>query len=323
MTIREYSEKDIEQIIDLNQRVFSQQEHFDIIRDEKWFRWKNIDSPFGKSIVIVAENEDGEIVGSRVFWPWKFRIRTSEVLAYQPADTVVDPEYQGRNLFYEMTKKAIDISVEKNCAFLFNFPNHNSIRGYLNLGWFFLGKLVWYVKLKNPKYILSMNKKAENIHELGNYKLTEDAIEKIKFRTGFDGYIKTARSLEFARWRYLDHPLFTYGVVNFTDEKRSILGIFSISNVEKFREMFVVDIFGDYRLIGGLLVKLREAAKYFNVSAIYVLKNPYIDGKQMLRNGYVVLRNKNLVCLPIKLELEPKLLDYNQWEMFGGLYDVL
>jgi len=96
MTIREYSEKDIEQIVDLNQKVFSQQEHFDIKRDEKWFRWKNIDSPFGKSIVIVAESEDGEIVGSRVFWPWKFGIGTSELLAYQTAGTVVEPEYQGR-----------------------------------------------------------------------------------------------------------------------------------------------------------------------------------------------------------------------------------
>ena len=49
MTIREYSERDIEQIVTLNQRVFSEQEHFDITRDEKWFRWKNIDNPFGKS----------------------------------------------------------------------------------------------------------------------------------------------------------------------------------------------------------------------------------------------------------------------------------
>ncbi len=52
MTIREYSERDIEQIVALNQRVFSEQEHFDITRDEKWFRWKNIDNHFGKSIVM-------------------------------------------------------------------------------------------------------------------------------------------------------------------------------------------------------------------------------------------------------------------------------
>ena len=323
MTIREYSERDIEQIVTLNQRVFSEQEHFDITRDGKWFRWKNIDNPFGKSIVIVAENENGEIIGSRIFWPWKFKIRMSEFIAYQPADTVVDPEYQGRNLFYDMTKKAIDITLENNGAFLFNFPNKNSIHGYLRLGWTFVGKLVWYVRINNPKYILNMNRKAENVHELGDYKLTESAVDEIKFRTNFDGYIKSVRSLEFVKWRYLNHPFFTYGSVHFTEGKKTIWAIFSVNSVGKYREMFVVDIFGDYNLIGGLLSEVKQAAKNFSVSAIYILKNPYIDGRQMLKSGYVVLKNKNLVCLPIRLELEPRLLDYTQWEMFGGLHDAL
>lgn len=323
MTIREYSEKDIEQIVDLNQRVFSQQEHFDIKRDEKWFRWKNIESPFGKSIVIVAENEDGKIVGSRVFWPWKFRIRTSEVLAYQPIDAVVDPRYQGRGLFYTMTVEALKIALNNEATFIFNFSNKNSLPRNLSFGWSFVSKLIWYVKIINPLYVFNMSEKAENIHQFGDYKLTERTIDEMKFRTNFDGYIKPVRSLDLVKWRYLNHPFFTYGIVHFTDGKSTIWAIFSVNSLGKYRDMFVVDIFGDYRLIGGLLVKLREAAKYFNVSAIYILKNPYIDGKQMLKNGYVVLKSKNLVCLPIRLELEPKLLDYNQWEMFGGLHDAL
>jgi len=323
VTIREHSEKDIEQIVDLNQRIFSQQEHFDIKRDEKWFRWKNIDSPFGKSIVIVAENEDGEIVGSRVFWPWKFRIRTSEVFAYQPIDAVIDPKYQGRGLFYTMTVETLDIALNNEATFIFNFSNKNSLPRNLSFGWSFVSKLIWYVKIINPSYVFNMSRKAENIHQFGDYKLTEDAIEKIMFITSFGGYIKAARSLDFVRWRYLNHPFFTYGVVNFTNERSTIWTIFLVNSLGKYRKMFVVDIFGEYRLIGGLLAKLRGAAKDFNASAIYILKNPYIDGKKMLKNGYVVLRNKNLACLPIKLELEPKLLDYNQWEMFGGLHDAL
>jgi len=323
MTIREYSEKDIEQIVDLNQRVFSQQEHFNIKRDEKWFRWKNIDSPFGKSIVIVAENEDGEIAGSRVFWPWKFKIRTSEVLAYQAIDAVVDPKYQGKGLFYTMTVETLKIALNNEATFIFNFSNKNSLPKNLSFGWSFVSKLIWYVKIINPLYVFNMSRKVENMHQLGDYKLAERTIDKMKFRTNFDGYIKPLRSLDFVRWRYLNHPSFTYGVVNFTDGRSTIWAIFSVNSLGKYREMFVVDIFGDYRLIGGLLVKLTGAAKDFNASAIYILKNPYINGKQMLKNGYMTVRNKNLACLPIRLELEPKLLDYNQWEMFGGLHDAL
>jgi len=78
-----------------------------IVRMRNGSARKNIDSPFGKSIVIVAENEDGEMVGSRVFWPWKFRIRASELLAYQPTDAVIDPKYQGTSLFYTMIVEAL------------------------------------------------------------------------------------------------------------------------------------------------------------------------------------------------------------------------
>ena len=323
MTIREYSERDIEQIVALNQRVFSEQEHFDITRDEKWFRWKNIDNPFGKSIVIVAENENGEIIGSRIFWPWKFKIRMSEFIAYQPIDAVVDPKYQGKGLFYTMTVEALKIALNNEAAFIFNFSNKNSLPRNLSFGWSFVSKLIWYVKVVNPPYILNMDKKAKNVHELGDYKLTESVVKEIKFRTNFDGYIKSVRSLEFVKWRYLNHPFFTYGTVHFTEGKKTIWAVFSVNSVGKYREMFVVDILGDYNLIGGLLSEVKQAAKNFDISAIYILKNPYIDGRQMLKSGYVVLKNKNLVCLPIRLELESKLLDYTQWEMFGGLHDAL
>lgn len=87
--------------------------------------------------------------------------------------------------------------------------------------------------------------------------------------------------------------------------------------------MFVVDIIGDYRLIEGLLKKVNEAAKEFNVSVVYILRNPYFNDLQMFKSGYIKLKNKNLVCLPLNLCLEGKLLKYNEWEMFGGLHDAL
>jgi hypothetical protein len=43
----------------------------------------------------------------------------------------------------------------------------------------------------------------------------------------------------------------------------------------------------------------------------------------MFKSGYIKLKNKNLVCLPLNLCLEGKLLNYNEWEMFVGLHDAL
>lgn len=247
----------------------------------------------------------------------------NEFVGYQPIDTVVDPNYQGKGLFYKMTKKALDAALERNASFIFNFPNQNSLPGYLNLGWSYVSKLNWYVKIKNPRYFLNQNIKAENLSNLKNYKITEERIKDIKPKDNFDGYIKAIKSFDFAKWRYLEHPFFNYGIVSFENNRKKVWSVFSINNVGNYREMFVVDVIGDYRLIEGLLKNVNTVAKEFNVSVIYILKNPYLNDLQMLKNGYIKLKNKNLVCLPLDLQLEEKLLKYNNWEMFGGLHDAL
>lgn len=244
-------------------------------------------------------------------------------MAYQPADTVVDPNYQGKGLFNRMTKKALEVAEEKKGAFIFNFPNQNSLPGYLNLGWNYVSKLNWYVKIKNPRYFLNQNKKAENLSNLKNYKIIEEKIKDIKFKDNFDGYIKAIKSFDFVKWRYLEHPFFDYGMVSYESSRKKVWSVFSINNVGNYREMFVVDIIGDYRLIKGLLKNVNTVAKEFNVSVIYILKNPYFNDLQMFKNGYIKLKNKNLVCLPLDLQLEEKLLKYNNWEIFGGLHDAL
>ena len=150
--IREYFDEDAKKIIDLNESVFSKQEYFEIRRDKNWFEWKNFKNPFGNSIIMVSEKENGEIVGSRIFWAWKFKVRSSIILAYQPIDTVVHPDYRGKGLFRRMTILALKKAVEKGAKVIFNFPNMNSLPGNLKLGWNYLGKLEWYVKIFNPNY---------------------------------------------------------------------------------------------------------------------------------------------------------------------------
>ena len=171
-------------------------------------------------IIIVSENENKEIVGSRIFWAWKFKIRMNEFLAYQPIDTVVNPNYQGKGLFYKMTKKALDIALEKNSSFIFSFPNQNSLPGYLNLGWSYVSKLIWYVKIKNPGYVFNRNKKAESLLDLKNYKITEEKIKDIKFKDNFDGKVKSTKSFSFIKWRYIDHPFFNYGIITYKKIKK-------------------------------------------------------------------------------------------------------
>ncbi len=92
-----------------------------------WFNWKYLDNIYGDSYIVLAYDED-DIIGIRSFW----RNDIDNILSYQPCDTAVLKEYRGRGIFSQMTKIALK---EVEGAFIYNFPNENSLPGNLKLGW--------------------------------------------------------------------------------------------------------------------------------------------------------------------------------------------
>jgi hypothetical protein len=274
-------------------------------------------------LIVVAENENSEIVGSRLFWPWEFHSRMTKLKAYQPADTVVHPDFRGRGLFYKMTKKALEIAKKENTDIIFNFPNKNSLPGYLNLGWSFVSKLEWFVKVKNPFYFLKKNEKAENIENLNELDLTLKKINSINEEISYDEKLKTKKTTDYLKWRYLENPTYKYGLITVNEKRKTLNAIFSINEIGKDRELFIVDIIGDFNLINNLLKEIIYVSKEFKVSIIYILKNYKLDKKSFYNKGYIKLKNKNLVTLPLNLNLENKAIDYKNWEIFGGLHDAL
>jgi hypothetical protein len=82
----------------------------------------------GSILVIFMENRLLLLHTSRAFW----RNDLNERIAYQPVDTAVIKEFRGHGIFYEMTKQALGLVED---AIVYNYPNNNSLQGYLNLGW--------------------------------------------------------------------------------------------------------------------------------------------------------------------------------------------
>jgi hypothetical protein len=91
---------------------------------EKYF--KNI---YGPSVIVFVHNNSGEPVAVRAFW----RNDISSNVAYQPCDTCVIKEYQRKGIFEKMTILALQKVPKK--AIVYNYPNPNSYKGYLKLGW--------------------------------------------------------------------------------------------------------------------------------------------------------------------------------------------
>lgn len=92
------------------------------------FKRKYIHNIYGNSIIVVVY-ENNNAIAARAFW----RNDINHKKAYQPADTCVKKEYRGKGIFIEMTKIALEM-IDQN-DIIYNFPNKESYRQYIKLGW--------------------------------------------------------------------------------------------------------------------------------------------------------------------------------------------
>ena len=72
-----------------------------------YWRWKHVENPFGKSHVLLAE-EDGKLVGIRAFMQWRWTDGQREYTALRAVDTATHPDYQGRGIFKKLTLELIE-----------------------------------------------------------------------------------------------------------------------------------------------------------------------------------------------------------------------
>ena len=326
INIRLATDSDKPQILQLIDTVFKEQQHFAWVRDEKYWQWKYELNIFGKTNIYIAEL-NGKIIASSSLWSWKFICRGEILKTYQPCDTIVDPEYQGKGLFNYINKKRILLSKKENISFLFNFPNKNSLPGNLKIGWEFLKNIEWVVKpLKPFNLLFNLRDKSkanpQEIHQ--DHRLNTDDCYTIAAKyQSYDGLIKTYRDEGFFRWRYTDHPFFKYGMVIAEKSKKSAGAIFIVNAKNKIREMIVVDVFGSNQLTPELFRRLTETGKQYNVDYITTIYNRYYNMHTLWKQGFIKVRNKNMVVLPLDLALEPKLLDYANWSLIGAMHDSL
>ncbi len=89
---------------------------------------KHKENPLGMSIVAKAMDGD-KLAGARAFWYMFYE----DGNVYQPCDTVTDTSYRRQGIFTKLTLACL--SQLNDNDYVLNFPNNNSLSGYLNLGW--------------------------------------------------------------------------------------------------------------------------------------------------------------------------------------------
>jgi GNAT superfamily N-acetyltransferase len=159
-------------------------------KGSEWFEWKHIRNPFGKSVGYIAE-ENGEVLGVRLFMRWQFQCNGTIVKALRPVDTVTRPQARGKGIFTALTLKALE-DYQKEYDVIFNTPNQNSLPGYLKMGWRLPDQLFRHFYI-----FASPFKRSIHAHIEGKF----TGSSNIEYHTTKD-VCQTFITDEFLRWRY-------------------------------------------------------------------------------------------------------------------------
>lgn len=110
--------------------------------DEKLFRWKYGDNPFGESLHMLGYDGD-EAVACVGFW----RNDINDLCAYQCVDLAVLPSHRRKGIFRE----AVTACSERLAgAYIYTFPGGVSRPGFLNFGWLMKRRIRISVQLTRP-----------------------------------------------------------------------------------------------------------------------------------------------------------------------------
>jgi GNAT superfamily N-acetyltransferase len=85
------------------------------------FRWKHLGSPFGPSVMVVAEAE-GDVIGFEALIRWPVTAGGRRVMGARGVDIAVDPAHRGRGVAGALIRAAT-AAIADGYAFAFSNPN--------------------------------------------------------------------------------------------------------------------------------------------------------------------------------------------------------
>jgi len=308
MLIREATELDIPEILEVLKASLGETSSK---KTEEVWRYKHVDNPFGKSLVLVAVEND-MIIGVRALMRWKWQLGKQVFSAFRAVDTATHPEHQGKGIFKKLTLKSIEIAKERGGDFIFNTPNTQSLPGYLKMGWGEVDKLK--IRIIPANLLNWLNVKQTGHYEINN--TNSDAqlnglISKYNKLKAEENKLFTLKSPEYLLWRYENNPLQKYEVK--ADEDFYLAGY--IKEHKYFKELRITEHI--YSNDSGLQ-KINKAVKEFSkkFGAQLITTSAELNFGIGFSGNYgpvLTLRDVNL-----DLNLNQELLQLNNWSYTLG-----
>jgi GNAT superfamily N-acetyltransferase len=305
-------------------------------RSEAFFRWKHLDNPFGRSFLIVAEDE-GRMVGLRAFMRWGFEAGGRTLRAVRAVDTATHPDHQSRGIFTLLTLRALD-ELRGDTDLVFNTPNGKSLPGYLKMGWTVTGRVPVAIRPVRP---LRVAARVRHLDAADGPDRPEPVVEAVAAAAALedtagveallagapasDARLRTPRTLAFLRWRYgAGSGLGYHAVTVERDGALRGLAIFRVRARGGLWEATVADLIverGDAGTAGRLLAAVRRAGPVDHVACALPAGS---DGARAARRrGFLPAPGGvTLVTNVLRPPLAPDPMDLRAWAFSLGDLEV-
>ncbi|SDS79480.1 Acetyltransferase (GNAT) domain-containing protein [Gillisia sp. Hel1_33_143] len=308
MIIREGTSSDTKEIISVLKASLGESK---LPKTEEIWQFKHFDNPFGKSLILLAE-EDDKIVGVRAFMRWQWQMGNKVFSAYRAVDTATHPNYQGKGIFKNLTLRALEIAKENGDHFIFNTPNSQSLPGYIKMDWKKVNKLKVHLAPVNPiNFIRSKKDHQYFIQKNRNESSFDELVRNFNAINASRPELFSVKSSEYLAWRYENNPLQKYDVRSDDDFYLATY----IKKHKKFNELRIVEqIYIDKKGLKKLNDEIKLLTKNLNVHVITNSKKlPNILQLSGNLGPILTLRNLNF-----DKAMNDELLDLNNWNYTIG-----
>jgi GNAT superfamily N-acetyltransferase len=186
------TEEDYLRLNDFYNRIYGRK------RTLEQFRWEFHDCPFGSSIYVYAADED-IIVGTNCAIPFDLiKADKTIIRSAKSEDTLVDPEYRGQNIFYNIYKFLFERCKEQGIQLIWGFTSAKKPfeKVGFEVSYEHLQSLGVNRQLAAWSYLSSLNPKNGIVECIKIFGLTLFARMKLIFRTrlsSIDAYVVTER----------------------------------------------------------------------------------------------------------------------------------
>ncbi|TYB69459.1 GNAT family N-acetyltransferase [Bizionia saleffrena] len=263
-------------------------------KTKDWFFWKFRDNPFGEAVLACVENE-GQIVGCVAYGMQYFTLGKRFVKGAISFETFVHPNFQGQGVFSKLLNLA-EVNINKlNIELLLNFPNSNSLKGFLNKGWKDLNVIEYWIQGRSlvtiPFGFLDLKKgfhpNPSNFEEVRNPKI---------FKATFNERLQSLMTIEYLNWRFFTFPNAEYYYIE-NDIYDAICRVGTRGKLKEAQVLFVnIKKPKEFKLI-DLQNEFQKQSNYDVIS--FPISKTNSLRKKLKNNLFIKVPNNTNVCFKI------------------------